>query len=417
MSAPQTPSTIQFVQAQAFTLSGSGSSIGDTTLILSSMQDIDGNNIVTADLGSFAFGTLEPGNGVQEEAILFTGVTQNANGTATLTGIQSLLFKQPYTLTSGLIKTHAGASKFILSNDAAFYNNLILYMNAIAGAGAANASTAVKGIVQAATAAQINSSTATGSTGAILVVTPDALGASTNNQYVASIINTGIPYAVATGTATAYTATFATGFSTLASGASLNFLVPISNATGITLNVNSLGAKSLKKNVSTSLASGDLSAGQIVEVVFDGTNFQVATPVPATPTSYNNGVTTHNLATTGTQNIAHGLGKLPKVIRINANANSARSGYTGIAQSFGTYNGSTIATVSNYMEVISSGTSNGVSAASSSDTSNIISLCTDSSVGNYAMASVTFDTTNIILTWSISNSPTGTAQIVWEAIS
>ncbi len=81
MSSPQTPSTIQFVQAQAFVLSGSGSSIGDVTLTLQSFYGIDGNPILTADLGSFAYGTLEPGNGVQEEAILFTGVTQNANGT------------------------------------------------------------------------------------------------------------------------------------------------------------------------------------------------------------------------------------------------------------------------------------------------------------------------------------------------
>ncbi len=178
MSAPSTPSTIQFIQAQSFVLSGSGSSIGDVTLLLQSMLDIDGNQILTADLGSFAYGTLEPGNGVQEEAILFTGITQNANGTATLTGVSSVSFKQPYTLTSGLTKTHAGASKFILSNDAAFYNNLVLYMNAIAGAGASNASTTVKGIVQAATIAQINAGTATGSTGAVLTVTPDALSGS-----------------------------------------------------------------------------------------------------------------------------------------------------------------------------------------------------------------------------------------------
>lgn len=178
MSAPVTPTTLGFIQAQAFALSGSGASVGDTTVTLQSMVGIDGSNILTADLGSFAYGTLEPGNGVQEEAMLFTGITQNANGTATLTGVSSIAFKQPYTITSGLTKTHAGASKFILSNDAAFYNNLILYVNAVAGAGAANASTTVKGIVQAATSAQINTGTATGSTGAVLAITPDALLAS-----------------------------------------------------------------------------------------------------------------------------------------------------------------------------------------------------------------------------------------------
>lgn len=196
MASPSTPTTIQFIQAQSFVIAGSGASIGDTTLVLQSMVGIDGQNILTADLGSFAYGTLEPGNGTQEEAILFTGVTQNANGTATLTGVQSLGFKTPYTLTAGIQKTHAGASKFILSNDAAFYNNLVLYMNSIAGAGAANASTTVKGIVQAATSSQINSGTPTGSTGAVLAMTPDAFFAS--------------QYALATGTLAALAGTSGT---------------------------------------------------------------------------------------------------------------------------------------------------------------------------------------------------------------
>ena len=192
MPAPSTPSTVSFIQMQPMTLAGAGSSIGDVTITLSSMVGIDGNNIVTADLGSYAFGTLEPGNGTQEEAILFTGVTQNANGTATLTGVCSVGFKTPYTVTTGLTKTHAGASKFILSNDAGFYNNFTLYLNSIAGAGAANASTTVKGIVEAATSAEINAGTATGSTGAVLAVTPDALLASNFNLTFTGLIS---PYA------------------------------------------------------------------------------------------------------------------------------------------------------------------------------------------------------------------------------
>jgi hypothetical protein len=138
--------TLQFIQAQKFVLSGSGTSIGDTTIILQSMVGIDAANIVTADLGTTAFGTLEPGNGTQEEAISFTGITQNANGTATLTGVKSCLFKSPYTATSGLAKTHAGASTFILSNDAAFYDNIMTYVNTSLSSGAVPATTSVNGI-------------------------------------------------------------------------------------------------------------------------------------------------------------------------------------------------------------------------------------------------------------------------------
>jgi hypothetical protein len=140
-------SVLQFIQMQRMVLAGSGSSIGDTTIILQSMVGIDGANIVTADLGTKAYGTLEPGNGTQEEAISFTGVTQNANGTATLTGVKTCLFKSPYTETSGLAKTHAGASTFILSNDAGFYNNIMTYVNTSLSSGAVPATTSLNGIV------------------------------------------------------------------------------------------------------------------------------------------------------------------------------------------------------------------------------------------------------------------------------
>lgn len=138
---------IQFIQAQPFALAGSGASIGDTTIVLQSMVGIDSSNIVTGDLGSVAFGTLEPGNGSQEEAFSFTGVTQNANGTATLTGVKTVLFKSPYTGTSGLAKTHAGASKVILSNDAAFYGNILSYVNTAIASGGVPSAVGVMGLV------------------------------------------------------------------------------------------------------------------------------------------------------------------------------------------------------------------------------------------------------------------------------
>ena len=41
------------------------------------------------------------------------------------------------------------------------------------------------------------------------------------------------------------------------------------------LNVNGLGAKTIKKNVSSDLATGDILANQIVTVIYDGTNMQI----------------------------------------------------------------------------------------------------------------------------------------------
>jgi hypothetical protein len=138
---------LQFIQAQKFVLAGAGASIGDTTILLQSFTGIDNTLLSGTDLGTKQYGTLEPGNGTQEEAISFTGVTQNSNGTATLTGVKTCLFKQPYTETSGLAKSHAGASTFILSNDAGFYNNIMTYMNTALSSGAVPATTSVNGIV------------------------------------------------------------------------------------------------------------------------------------------------------------------------------------------------------------------------------------------------------------------------------
>ena len=56
------------------------------------------------------------------------------------------------------------------------------------------------------------------------------------------------------------------------------------NTGASTLNVNSLGAISLVKNVSTALASGDIPAGAILPVMYDGTNFQVDLKFAGNPT-------------------------------------------------------------------------------------------------------------------------------------
>lgn len=107
-------------QLQSFSLAGAGAVVGDTTLVLKSMQTIDGSDVAMADFGTKGYGTIEPGNNALEEQISFTGITQNSNGTATLTGVKSVGFVSPYTETTGLTKTHAGSTTFIISNTSAF---------------------------------------------------------------------------------------------------------------------------------------------------------------------------------------------------------------------------------------------------------------------------------------------------------
>lgn len=114
--------TIHAFQTDPYYLAGAGAVIGDTTLTLKSMKDIDGNTITMSVFGSIGYFTLEPGNNTLEEQGSFTGLTNNVNGTTTLTGIKSVTFATPYTETAGLLKTHAGSSILVISNTSGYEN-------------------------------------------------------------------------------------------------------------------------------------------------------------------------------------------------------------------------------------------------------------------------------------------------------
>lgn len=115
-----------FVQAQKFALSGSGMASGATSFTLKSFQLPDGStNIAMTDFGAVGYGTLEP-NTSREESVSWTGVTQNGDGTATLTGVSTGLdFTAPYTSVAANKKAHAGGSVFVVSNTATFYDTFV----------------------------------------------------------------------------------------------------------------------------------------------------------------------------------------------------------------------------------------------------------------------------------------------------
>lgn len=113
----------RYAQLQYFTLAGSGVSLGDGSMVLSSFNDIDGNPITDmSPFGDKGFMTVEPGALQQEEQISFTGVTVNLDGTTTLTGISNVAFLYPYTETANFLKSHAGGVKVIVSNTSGYYN-------------------------------------------------------------------------------------------------------------------------------------------------------------------------------------------------------------------------------------------------------------------------------------------------------
>ena len=72
-----------------------------------------------------------------------------------------------------------------------------------------------------------------------------------------------------------YTLTVSTTISALSVGFTVHGVFTNANTAAATLNVNGLGAKSIKKAVSTNLAAGDITAGSARVLVYDGTNFQL----------------------------------------------------------------------------------------------------------------------------------------------
>lgn len=84
-----------------------------------------------------------------------------------------------------------------------------------------------------------------------------------------------IIYAADAGATDDYAITLTPAPSAYTTGMIVCFKANTANTTACTLNVNGLGAKTIKKNVSTDLATNDILAGQFVQVVYDGTNFQL----------------------------------------------------------------------------------------------------------------------------------------------
>lgn len=77
-------------------------------------------------------------------------------------------------------------------------------------------------------------------------------------------------------------------------GMLINFKVDVGNTGAASLNVNGKGAKAIKKLHDQDVETGDIEAGQIVTVVYDGTNFQMQSQLAQAPAG---GVTDHGALT------------------------------------------------------------------------------------------------------------------------
>ena len=85
-------------------------------------------------------------------------------------------------------------------------------------------------------------------------------------------------YGADSGTTNTYAITLNPAPTLYLAGMVFNFLATNANTSASTLNVNGLGAKAITKFGTTALIANDILAGQQVQVIYDGTQFQMISP-------------------------------------------------------------------------------------------------------------------------------------------
>ena len=104
--------------------------------------------------------------------------------------------------------------------------------------------------------------------------------ARTDAQRVDKVQDSAHTYAGTSSGTDTITATLSPAITAYAAGQRFTFLAGGTNTGPATLNLNTVGAKDLKKGAagSTALDAGDITAGGVYDVEYDGTNFQLLNP-------------------------------------------------------------------------------------------------------------------------------------------
>lgn len=143
--------------------------------------------------------------------------------------------------------------------------------------------------------------------------------------YLTTIAGTDTITAVAPASMTAYV-----------TGQTFRFIAAGANATtGVTININGIGAKNITKNGTTALAIGDIVSGSIVEVTYDGTEFQVSSQIssPTVLLSSNNTWTGKQTFTGTTSLISSKFTNAIEAVTVSATAATGTINYDVTTQS------------------------------------------------------------------------------------
>ena len=132
------------------------------------------------------------------------------------------------------------------------------------------------------------------------------------------------------------TAVAAISMTAYAAGQTFRFIAAGANATtGVTININGIGAKNITKNGTTALAIGDIVSGSIVEVTYDGTEFQISSQVVSFSTllSTNNTWTGKQTFTGTTSVISSKFTNAIEAVTVSATAATGTINYDVTTQS------------------------------------------------------------------------------------
>lgn len=283
--------------------------VGGTTATLSSATDDDG---VALPTGRYFF-TIDGANSKKEHiSCTLTGTALTAIKTVSRQGVE----------TSGVLRKHRiGASISITDFAHILQINALLagttdlnylvplkydgtatisdlkhlatkaYVDGIAIAGSPDATTTTKGITKMSVApASAASPIAVGDNDGrvptqgendALVGNNTEIAVGTSNKMVTQtgFIKNAEKYAADAGANDTYVITLSPVPTSYSTGMVVYFKANTINTGVATINVNSLGAKTIVKGVDTTLVDGDILAGQLCTLIYDGTNFVLQNPV------------------------------------------------------------------------------------------------------------------------------------------
>ena len=164
------------------------------------------------------------------------------------------------------------------------------YVDGVAIAGGADASTTVKGIGKTSVApASATNPIFVGDNDPRVPTQAENDAQIGNNTDVAVgsgnkyVTQTGLQhnaekYAADAGSNDTYVITLSPAPTSYTNGMVVHFKANTVNTGAATININSLGAKTIVKGVNTTLADGDIGAGQLLTLIYDGTNFVLQSP-------------------------------------------------------------------------------------------------------------------------------------------